>query len=521
MKSAHWMCTSAIALLAMLAIPARLAAQDKHENNDQHHHRDHELIDLETFGGPQGGAFGRSEVTGRETIPSAPPAPIFKTLVNFDGTNGTNGADLIQGPDGNLYGTTGGGAGAGLLFKMTPAGKLTPVYNFCSESECADGNGPGDLVLGTDGNFHGGTDFGGAFGFGTLFKITKKGTLTTLYNFDGGDGGSFKYLVQGSGGNFYGTTTNGGNVTECNGNGCGTVFKIAPSGTLTTLYNFCGETGCADGAILFDSLVQGPNGEYYGATWGGGPANAGTLFAITREGTLATLYSFCAVNYPFCADGINPITLVWGGDGNFYGTTASGGANAGTVFKITPRGTLTTIYNFCTLIGCTDGSGPRDGLILGSDGNFYGTTYYGGVYNQGTVFQITPTGVLNTLHSFDGTDGSYPISLLFQATNGTFYGTTSIGGSSGAGTIFSLSVGLGPCVEIAPISGKVGTKVIILGNKLKGTTSVMFNGAAAVFNVVSGTEITATVPMGAITGKVQLTTPSGTLTSNVTFLVTP
>lgn len=455
------------------------------------------------------------------TTPSTPPAVTFTTLVNFDGTNGTNGADLIQGPDGNLYGTSGGGAnGSGLLFKMTPAGRLTPVYNFCSETECADGNGPGDLALGTDGNFHGGTDFGGAFGYGTLFKITEKGTLTTLYNFDGADGRSFKYLVQASGGNFYGTTTNGGNVTQCDGNGCGTVFKITPNGTLTTLYDFCGQAGCPDGAILFDSLVQGPNGEYYGATWGGGPANGGTLFSITPEGTLATLYSFCVVNYPFCGDGSNPITLVLGGDGNFYGATANGGRSAGTVFKITPGGTLTTIYSFCTLVGCTDGSTPRDGMILGSDGNFYGTTYYGGANDEGTVYQITPAGVLTPLHSFDGTDGNYPISLLFQATNGTFYGTTNSGGSSDDGTIFSLAIGLNPFVETAPISGTVGTKVIILGNKLKGTTNVTFNGTAATFKVVHGTEITTIVPGGATTGPVQVTTPSRTLTSNVNFLVT-
>jgi uncharacterized repeat protein (TIGR03803 family) len=453
----------------------------------------------------------------QETTPSTPSAPTFKTLVNFDGTNGANGADLIQGPDGNLYGTSGG---PGLLFKMTPAGRLTPVYNFCAETGCADGNGPGDLVLGTDGNFHGGTLYGGKFHDGTLFKITEKGALTTLHNFDGADGGSFKYLVQASGGNFYGTASRGGNVTQCDGYGCGTVFKITPSGTLTPIYNFCSETGCADGAILFDSLVQGTNGEYYGATWGGGPANGGTVFTITQEGTLATLYSFCVVNYPFCSDGSNPITIVLGGDGNFYGATASGGAyNAGTVFKITPGGTLTTIYSFCALVGCADGSGPRDGMILGSDGNFYGTTYYGGASGEGTVYQITPAGVLTTLHSFDGTDGNYPIGLLFQATNGTFYGTTNFGGSSDDGTIFSLSVGLGPFVETVPTSGKVGTKVIILGNKLKGTTSVTFNGTSATFTVVSSSEIATTAPTGATTGNIQVATPGGTLTSNVPFQV--
>jgi hypothetical protein len=122
------------------------------------------------------------------------------------------------------------------------------------------------------------------------------------------------------------------------------------------------------------------------------------------------------------------------------------------------------------------------------------------------------------LHSFDGTDGRYPIQHLFQATNGIFYGVTDNSGSGG-GTIFSLSVGLGPCVEAEPMSGKVGTKIIILGNKLKGATSVMFNGTAAVFKVVSPTEITTTVPMGAATGPIEVKTPAGTLTSNVNFLV--
>ncbi len=129
--------------------------------------------------------------------------------------------------------------------------------------------------------------------------------------------------------------------------------------------------------------------------------------------------------------------------------------------------------------------------------------------------------MLTTLHSFDGTDGNYPIGLLFQATNGTFYGTTNLGGSGGDGTIFSLSLGLDPCVETAPISGTVGTKVIILGNRLKGTTSVTFNGTPATFKVVSGSEIKTTVPPGSTTGPVQVNTPSGTLTSNVNFQVMP
>jgi len=461
------------------------------------------------------------------TISSTPPTVTFNTLVTFNGTNGANpGLSPIQGTDGNLYGgTAGGGEHAhGVLFKMTPSGTLTVLYNFCAESGCPDGVGGAPEVLGSDGNLYGSTGGGGASNDGTIFKFTKRDTLTTLHSFDRTDGFAIKHLVQASSGSLDGTASNGGNLSECFGIGCGTVFKITTAGTLTTLYDFCSKSGCDDGAVIYDALKQGPDGDYYGTTWAGGAGNGGTIFKITpATRTLTTLYSFCVINYPFCGDGSNPIALVLASDGNFYGTTAYGGAyGEGSVFKIDPiSGMLVTIYSFCTQIACTDGATPRDGLVLGSDGNFYGPTYYGGLYNQGTIFQITPAGAVNTLHNFDGTDGRYPIQHLFQATNGIFYGVTDNDGSNGDGTIFSLDLNLGFCVETAPISGKAGTKVIILGNKLKGTTSVTFNGALAVFKVVSSTEITTTVPRDAITGLVQVTTPGGTLTSNVNFLVTP
>ena len=456
-------------------------------------------------------------------IRTAPPTVIFKTLVNFNGTNGANpGRPPIQGRDGNLYGTAGGGAyGQGVLFKLTPAGKLTTLYNFCPQTGCADGSGPGALGLGADGNFYGGTASGGTFGYGTIFKFAGSGTPTTLFSFDDTDGSSiYDRMVQVGDGNFYGVTPYGGNLDNClGGSGCGTVFKMTPAGTLTRLYAFCNKTDCADGTVLYESLALGTDGNFYGATWGGGKGDGGTIFKITPSGKLTTLYTFCD-DYPFCSDGANPIGPVLGNDGNFYGTTAFGGAySEGSIFKITPSGTLTTIYSFCTKVGCTDGSDARSGMILGSDGNFYGTTYYGGANNEGTVFQITPAGVLTTLHSFDGTDGYNQIGIMFQATNGIFYGQTTNGGSGGDGTLFSLSLGLSPFVETAPTNGKVGTKVIILGNKLTGSTKVTFNGKTATFKVVSNTEITATVPTGATTGPVKVTTPSGTLTSNVNFLV--
>ena len=459
----------------------------------------------------------------QETAPPKHPTITFTTLVNFDGTNGTGpGLAPIQGTDGNLYGGTGSGGkySQGVLYKLTPSGTLTTLYSLCEEPGCPDGESAAPEVLGIDGNFYGTTYGGGASGDGTVFKFTQAGVLTTLHSFDGTDGEQQKHLMQSSSGTFYGTTSNGGNLNECFDTGCGTVFEMTSSGTLTTLYKFCSLADCADGAILFDALVQGTDGNFYGTTWAGGVGNGGTIFKITPTGTLTTLYTFCAQYYPYCGDGSNPIKLVLGNDGNFYGTTAYGGGNGeGSVFKITPTGTLTTLYNFCAQIACTDGATPRDGLTLGNDGNFYSTTYYGGTDNQGTIFEITPAGVLTTLFSFDGTDGRYPIQHLFQSTNGTFYGATDNDGSSNDGTVYSLSTGLAPFVETVPTSGKVGAKVIILGNKLTGSTAVKFNGTTATFTVVSSTEITTTVPKGATTGSVQVTTKSGTLTSNVNFQV--
>jgi uncharacterized repeat protein (TIGR03803 family) len=192
----------------------------------------------------------------------------------------------------------------------------------------------------------------------------------------------------------------------------------------------------------------------------------------------------------------------------------------GTVFEITPAGTLTVVHSFDK----SDGEYPAAPLIQATNGTFYGTTIYGGApgpcyISCGTIFSIIPGGTLTTLHSFDDTDGENPGGGLIQATNGTFYGTTSAGGASNGGTIFSLAVGLGPFVETLPTSGRVGAAVGILGTNLAGATSVTFNGAAARFKVVSSSEITTAVPADASTGEVQVVTPKGTLLSNVPFRV--
>jgi uncharacterized repeat protein (TIGR03803 family) len=393
-------------------------------------------------------------------------AQTFKTLVVFDGTNGSFPvASLIRGTDGDLYGTTqDGGAG-----------------------------GPTE---------------------GTVFKITPAGKLTTLHSFNGADGANPRAgMVQAVNGELYGTTLQGG------ANGWGTVFKITPEGKLATLYSFCAQTNCTDGANPGSGLIQVPNGDFYGTTGSGGTGEAGTVFKITPKGVLTTLHRFSGT------DGNTPVAgLVRATNGGFYGTTFWGGANGdGTVFKITASGVLTTLYSFCFQLKCADGANPSAGLTLATDGNFYGTTSGGVILGDnngdGTVFKITPGGKLATLHSFHVTDGAGPVGGLVQATNGNFYGTTPEGPGA-SGSLFRLSVGLRPFVETQPVSGKVGAPVTILGTDLTGATGVSFNGTAATFKIVSKSEITATVPPGATTGKVTVRTPRRKLLSSIAFRVT-
>src|ERR1039458_2143811 len=410
----------------------------------------------------------------------------------------------------------------------SPAQTLTTLFSF----DVTHGENPtSTLVQGTDGNFYGTTTLGGANREGTVFRITPGGTLTNLYNFCSVNPGNLPLcydgvnpdaeLVQGTDGNFYGTTPSLGRAWPGSLNFCfGTVFKITPSGTLTTLHSFA---GYGDGDSPFAGLIQATDGNFYGTTQGGYSSN-GTVFKITPAGTLTTLYSFGS------AFGIWPIAgLVQGNDGNFYGTTeflylSAGIGVGGTVFKITPAGTLTTLDAFDLDSGYSFIMG---GLVQATDGNFYGMDYDGGnradcpnYVGCGMIYKITPAGTLTTLLIFNSTDGAWPEAALIQATDGNLYGTTSAGGTDNFGTVFKFAVGLGPFVETEPISGTVGTAVVILGTNLTGATSVTFNGTAAAFTVVSSSEITTTVPAGATTGAVQVVTPGGTLTSNTNFVVT-
>jgi uncharacterized repeat protein (TIGR03803 family) len=463
----------------------------------------------------------------------------FTTLVQFDlnsdGAGPQYGA-LVQGRDGNLYGTTSGGttnSTAGTVFKMTPDGALTTIYYFCSQPNCADGSTPvAGLVLGTDGNFYGTTSSGGdlscgyPYGCGTVFKLTPARKLTTLHTFTGqGDGaGPFASLAQGLNGSFYGTTGSEG--------GEGTVFKITPSGTLTTVYYF----GLLDGLWPIAGPALGIDGNFYGTTLAGGTSSncndgCGTVYKATPAGKLMTLHSFDLT------DGTQPVGgVVQAADGNLYGTTALGGSSpvcgglypdgCGTLFAITPAGKFTTLYNLCSLSNCVDGVSPYGTLIQATDGNIYGTASAGGALGYGTLFQITTSGGFNVLHNFDRDNGGVPYAGLMQATNGILYGTTYYGGmppscNFGCGSIYSLDLGLSPFVEALTYSGKVGKTIEFLGQGFTSSTAVSFNGTPATPSVKSGTYLTAVVPSGATTGFVTITTSSGSLQSNKIFTVNP
>jgi uncharacterized repeat protein (TIGR03803 family) len=404
--------------------------------------------------GADGKLYGTTEYGGTSTLGTVFKISTSGTLARlYSFTGSSDGAQplagLAQGSDGDLYGVTSvGGAknSNGTVFKISTNGALTSLYSFTGGNDGGRPQAP--LVRGTDGNFYGTTFSGGTDGYGTVFKFGTNGALTHLYSFTGSNDGAnpFSWLIQGSDGDFYGTTLDGGAYTNQYG-GLGTVFRITADGVLTSLYSF---NGTNDGANPWAGLAQGGDGNFYGTTQVGGAytnqygQGNGTVFKISTNGHLTSLYSFTGTN-----DGAGPDSwLVQGGDGNFYGTTWGGGAytnqngGLGTVFRITADGVLTTLHSFN---GTNDGQNPQAGLMQASDGNFYGVTTGGSPAGSGgTVFKISANGTLTTLYSFSGgNDGAAPVGGLVQGSDGSFYGTTYTGGQGGAGTVFRLTV-VGP-----------------------------------------------------------------------------
>lgn len=442
---------------------------------------------------------------------AAAHAQTYTDLHEFDctveGCQPTYPEILAQGRDGNLYGTTnaGGTSGMGTVFKATPSGAVTTIYNFSG----SDGWNPdGGLVLGADGNFYGTTTIGGAHNLGTLFKITPSGVLTTLYSFTGAADGYNPRggLVMGKNGSFYGTT--------CSQYGPWKGFSITSSGKFKLLTS-------AIPPCSFSNLILGSDGNLYGGSQAGGTTYQGTVFRMTPAGAVKVLYNF---DYAHGATVYSPV--VQGNDGFLYGTTSGGGSGqGGVIFKVATTGKKFTLLRQFDVASSTDGSAPYAGLVAATDGNFYGATSGGensGSVPNGNLFSITSSGSYSLLYAFDATHGALAEATPMQHTNGIIYGVTERGGGPGGtrngGVFYSLDMGLAPFVSVVTRWGSAGQTVEILGNGLTGTSSVKFGSGSTSFNVVSDTYMTATVPAEGTTGFVTVTTPSGTLTSNRCFL---
>jgi len=299
-------------------------------------------------------------------------------------------AGLLMDTTGNLYATaqSGGAKGLGTVFKLTPNGTETLLYSFCVLAACADGYHPrAGLIMDTKGNLYGTAFDGGAYDAGAVFELSPSGTETVLHSFCQQPGCPDGYypqagLVMDTNGNLYGTTLYNGAY------GGGTVFKISSDGTATTFYNFCTATGCKNGKYPQAGLILDTNGNLYGTTYGGGAHGQGTVFELSPSGAETVLHSFCARTG--CPDGSHPrADLVMDTARNLYGTTYSGGTNSvGTVFKLSPNGTETVLHSFAA--NGSDGTHPYAGLVTDTIGNLYGTTYSGGANGYGTVFKVTP-----------------------------------------------------------------------------------------------------------------------------------
>jgi len=366
-------------------------------------------------------------------------AQTFTVLYTF--TNTAQGeqpdAGLIADAAGNLYGTTqyGGTAGGfGTIFRLDTNGHEKVLYSFAGTP---DGEDPyAGLATDGAGNLYGSTLYGGTQGgYGTLFKLNKRGKLTLLHSFASNPDGADPYgtLVGDSEGNGYGTTRYGGAA-----GGFGTVFKLDRSGKLILVHSFA---GTPDGEDPEAGVIVDTEGNLYGTTIFGGTAGGfGTVFKVNTKGKLSLLHSFAGT-----PDGEDPYAgLAGDANGNVYGTTKYGGTAGGygTVFKIDSSGTFSLLYSFA---GIPDGENPISPVVLDAQGNIYGTTYYGGTYGYGSVFELDLAGNLTILHSFNGSsDGSNPSGGLLIDSEGNLYGTASQGGDSkcgffGCGTIFKVT----------------------------------------------------------------------------------
>jgi uncharacterized repeat protein (TIGR03803 family) len=371
---------------------------------------------------------------------ASPARAATETILHNFTCEPTDGCDPYAGvvldAEGNLYSTTysGGAYGAGEVFELSPSGTLTLLHSFGNDG--VDGIFPeAGVILDSQDNLYGTTYYGGNHNCGTVFELTSSGSEAWVYSFDCFPDGANPYagVVLDSEGNLYGTTLFGGLYGE------GTVFKLVPSTqTLTTLHSF----GCSptDGCFPYGGVVLDSQGNIYGTTVFGGTDDLGTVFKVTPSGTESLVHNFDANG----KDGFRPYGgVMLDANDNLYGTTQYGGAlGVGTVFEVNASGEESVLYSFK---GGKHGIEPEASLIFDAKGNLYGTTFYGGSSDLGTVFELTAAGAEKVLHSFadNGTDGYNPETNLAIDGSGNLYGTTPNGGNSGncedgCGTVFKI-----------------------------------------------------------------------------------
>ncbi len=357
---------------------------------------------------------------------------ILTDIANFNDTNGGNPyGTLVQASTGNIYGMTsyGGSGKGGTVFEYTPGGAMKILVDFSNNE-----NPYGGLVIVND-SLYGMTRAGGTAGSGRIFKCDTLGnTIVSLVNFSSGEN-PFGNLLLAADGKLYGMT-HGGGVS-----GSGTVFQCTTTGTLTTLVTF------SHGENPYGTLIQATNGDLYGITYGGGVYNTGSIFQCTTTGTLTTISSLRGAN------GYSQGSLMQATNGNLYGMSNSA-ASEGSVFTCSTSGTLTTLY----YMGSTDmGSTPEGSLAQANDGNLYGMSQYGGLFGSGTLFSVSPvTGVMKNVINFNDSNGSAPLGTLVQAKDGFLYGMTSLGGKYNMGTLFKFSTSTGKLVILVSFNDTNG-----------------------------------------------------------------
>jgi uncharacterized repeat protein (TIGR03803 family) len=425
--------------------------------------------------------------------------------------------NIVQGRDGNMYGVGVycGINGTGTVYKISPGGSESVIFNFPSNwNNCFSG-----LTIGSDGNFYG-TCFSTPTGNGSIFQLTPAGVFTDKHDFTGeyGDTEPEYAPIQGTDGNFYGTT--GDNPYTC-----GNVYQLTSAGVYKSLHTFSG-SDCGTASSLF----QASDGNLYGTlyTCSINAAGQGCVYKISTAGVFKEIYGFSS------STGYDPCTgVIQGKDGNLYGATNIGAANNfGSIYKLTTAGVFTDMHDFVqtTDASCVDNAGRTNvNLVQVTDGSFYGVNGSYGPAGGGSIYKLTSAKVFTDfLFPNPTVDGDLPLSTLLQNTNGLLYGTTPSGGPTSCspcqGTFFSVATGDAAFVNLEPTqkTAIVGTKVGMFGQGFSSSSVVKFGGVASTSVTRSGTTyLTAVVPTGAHTGTVTVTIGSTTLTSPQTFKVKP